>query len=79
MDEARKKAYRLLLYHAMLDIGPIQWLPRSWNPFRWRRQLRLHQRAGEIADWLHNLAQFSALDFEGFDEDWFWREFRQFN
>jgi len=76
MDEARKKAYRFLLYHAMLDIRPIQWLPRSWNPFRWRR---LHQKAGVIADWLHNLAQFSALEFEGFDEDWFWREFRQFN
>jgi hypothetical protein len=76
MDDARKKAYRYLLYHAMLDIRLIQWLPRSWNPFRWRHS---YQRAGVIADWLHNLAQFSALDFEGFDEDWFWREFRQFN
>jgi hypothetical protein len=24
---------------------------------------------------MHNLAFFSAVDFEGFDEGWFWREF----
>jgi hypothetical protein len=28
-----------------------------------------------VADWLHNLAQFSALEFERFDEEWFWRDF----
>jgi hypothetical protein len=33
------------------------------------------QWAGAIADWLHNLAMFSARDFRGFDEQLFWKEF----
>ncbi|MCC9606301.1 hypothetical protein LOC68_18560 [Blastopirellula sp. JC732] len=27
MDERRKRAYRYLLYQAMLDIRPVAWLP----------------------------------------------------
>jgi hypothetical protein len=33
-------------------------------------------RAGAIAEWLHNLALFSALDFARFDEDRFWRDYQ---
>jgi len=80
MDEQRKQAYRYLLYQAMLDIRPILWMRfgifRFLNPFSRRdASLRAH-RAGAIADWLHNLAFFSAIDFERFDEDWFWRDFQ---
>ena len=78
MNEQRKYAYRWLLYHAMLEIRSIQWFGfkryQRWNPFSWRRQSQQVRRAGAIADWLHNLAEFSAADFELFDEAWFWGE-----
>lgn len=79
MDGQRKIAYRSMLYWAMLDIRQVQWLGdrgwRAWSPIHWRRKARMVQRAGAIADWLHNLAMYSAHDFQGFDEEWFWREF----
>jgi hypothetical protein len=76
MDERRKAAYRKLLYRAMLDIRPIAWMSFS-NPLDWRRGLGKIREAGEIANWLHNLASYSAGDFENFSEEWFWREFDQ--
>ena len=75
MEGQRKYAYRYLLYWAMLDIRPLAWNRSGWNPLHWRRDRARIRMAGEIADWLHNLAHFSALDFERFDEEWFWREF----
>ena len=79
MDEQRQHAYRYLLYWAMLEIRPLGWLCwgwfRGWNPFYWRREGRRIRCAGAIADWLHNLALFSSLNFEGFSEEWFWRDF----
>ena len=79
MDEQRKHAYRYLLYRAMLDIRPIQWLGwrgwRAWSPIHWRREARRVQWAGAIAEWLHNLALYSAHNFQGFNEEWFWRDF----
>jgi hypothetical protein len=33
------------------------------------------ERVNDFAGALHNLAQFSRLDFEGFDEAAFWREY----
>lgn len=82
MEERRKKAYRYLLGHAMLDIRRIAWKPFGFlchlNPISWRTTVAGVRRAGVIADWLHNLALFSALDFEGFDEEWFWRDFRSY-
>lgn len=75
MDERRKNAYRYLLYWAMLDIRPIAWL-RLGNPLRWPDEVRRIRRAGALADWLHNLALFSSLDFARFDEEWFWRDGR---
>ena len=79
VDEQRKHAYRNMLYWAMLDIRTIQWLRwgrfQGWNPFTWRRDERRVRCAGAIADWLHNLAWFSSVNFQGFDADWFWRDF----
>lgn len=75
MDEQRKRAYRYLLYRAMLDIRSIAWLRMS-NPLHWRRELRRVRRKGALADWLHNLALFSSLNFERFDEEWFWQDGR---
>jgi hypothetical protein len=78
VDANRKYAYRFLLYWAMLDIRSIEWLRwttlRMLNPLSWREQIRRIRRAGALANWLHNLALFSALDFERFDEARFWHD-----
>ena len=83
MDVHRKRAYRYLLYRALLDIRPLAWLRvrtiRILNPFHWISEIRRIRRAGAIADWLHNLAMFSYLDFERFDEAWFWRDLENLN
>jgi len=77
MDEDRKNAYRWLLYCGMLRIRILGWgLPRGWRsllPAYWRESVQRLRSAGDEADLLHNLALFAALDFEGFDETWFWR------
>jgi hypothetical protein len=81
MEEARKFAYRYLLYQATLGIRPIVWFsPRwfpLWNPIRWVVSAREIRRAGAVADWVHNLALFSALDFRRFDEERFWDEYER--
>ena len=76
MNEHQKNAYRYLLYWAMLDIrNQCQSRGReSFSPLEWRRQYQRSRTAGAVADWLHNLASYSANDFERFDEEWFWRE-----
>jgi hypothetical protein len=83
MDEQRKRAYRRLLYNAMLNIRPIGWSAPSWRCWRsWFYAPAWHRRvliAGATADWLHNLAMFSAADFQGFDEHWFWKAFEEMN
>jgi hypothetical protein len=78
MDPNRKRAYRCLLYSAMLEIRQLAWIRIDPSPLMVPEQPhatfnRVH-RAGVVADWLHNLALFSALDFEHFDEDRFWRD-----
>jgi hypothetical protein len=79
LNEQRKYAYRWLLYWAMLEIRAIQWWQgdswQAWNPFWWRRLGRRIRHVGALADWLHNLAYFSAVDFLRFDEERFWRDF----
>lgn len=75
MERQTKAAYRQLLYVAMLGIRASCPLgSESHNPLEWRRQYRRSRVVGALADWLHNVAQFSALDFAGFDEQWFWKE-----
>ncbi len=46
----------------------------SVNPLEWWRQYRRSRVAGATADWLHNLAEMSYLDFANFDEKRFWNE-----
>ncbi len=84
MNDHRRNAYRYLLYWAMLDIRQIEWLGwvrgcRKLNPLSWRRQIRAIRFSGALADWMHNLAFASSVDFEGFNEDWFWRDFEAVN
>lgn len=75
MDEHRKNAYRFLLYWALLDIRTIAWSQAAWwNPFAAARALRRARLAGHLADRMHNLGLFAAIEFERFDEDWFWRD-----
>src|SRR4051794_41913982 len=78
LAERRKQAYREILYWAILHLRRLAWIGptrfQSWNPWFWRRVFHRIRYCGRVADWLHNLAQFSALDFDNFDEDWFWRE-----
>lgn len=80
MDEQRNRAYRWLLYTAMLDIRRLQWAGLSWwsrcNPFVWRQISAQIRAAGYVAEGLHNLALFSALDFEHFEEARFWSDFQ---
>src|SRR5688572_11078965 len=80
MEERRKQAYRYLLYQARLEIRPLAWLSiRFYNPFRWKWTASQICRTGEIADWLDNLAFFSAIEFRRFDEERFWSDFQHYN
>ena len=63
MDENRKDAYRYLLYRAMLDIRKLQREDPVYTPMV----------MAELANWLHSLAYFSCIEFDGFKEDMFWR------
>ncbi len=77
VDDARKYAYRKLLYHAMVDTRNrcSTSTYNSLNPRVWYKQYHNSIFAYLIADWLHNLANYSASDFKEFNEDWFWEEF----
>ena len=79
MEAARKKAYRYLLYWAFVESRRVQWIACSWskklNPFCWRGVVRQVRAVGALCDWLHNLALFSALEFDRFDEDRFWADY----
>lgn len=74
-----RKAYRSLLYEAMVDIRNLcQHRGReSYNPFEWHRQYKLSRAAGALADWLHNLADVASRDFSGLDTKWFWWEYTE--
>src|SRR5262245_12399701 len=82
MDDNHKNAYRFLLYEATHDtrtlLWRMYWHRRMLSPCI-RRWLFAEARCiGALADWLHNPALFSSLDFEGFDEDRFWQEYEHF-
>ncbi|WP_157541334.1 hypothetical protein [Hymenobacter aerophilus] len=70
MTDERKKLYRELLYWAMIDVRSQSYagsrLSSLWNAFGNRKRLRFAQA---VANWLHNLALYSALDFKSFQED----------
>lgn len=79
MDPARANAYRLLLYHALLDIRGLAWIAwkrsEQWSLLFWLKSLPEIRAKGALADWLHNLAHFAAHDFADFNEEWFWKEY----
>jgi hypothetical protein len=65
LTPSEKYAYRHLLYLVLLEIRSCCW--DKGSPEETSKCLAL-------ADWVHNLAQFSAIEFRGFDPDVFWRE-----
>ncbi|MBC8135623.1 MAG: hypothetical protein H8F28_07045 [Fibrella sp.] len=79
MDERRKSAYRHLLYHAVISIRSCcAWASDTefakWEAFFRFRGGRTAHRVHCMADAFHNVARYSALDFEGFDESKFWNQ-----
>lgn len=59
----------------MVDIRQVAWMRfKWWDPLSWRQTWRFVRYRGTLADWMHNLGMFASIDFERFDEDWFWRE-----
>lgn len=67
MDAARKKAYRHLLSRAFTRSRALLSIPEGHCEERHRGDC-----AYLIADLMHNLAHYSALEFEGFDEARYW-------
>lgn len=76
MKEARKKAYRQLLYMAMLDLRPYEGANSAEGADLLADNLR---SIGGLAYWLHNLALSSSDDFVTFDEDGFWAQMKHFD
>ncbi|HEY5993659.1 MAG TPA: hypothetical protein VIU46_03565 [Gallionellaceae bacterium] len=90
VDPRRQTAYRYLLYTAMLDIRRLRWRRSFWamlwdtitGRVKHGMGLRelcnyaddLRDYSGELAEWLHNMAQFAATDFSHFDESYFWAQ-----
>ncbi len=82
MDEARVRAYRVLLAQGLLHL---KWdlarfyrglsLTRPWQLLRESRAVRT---AAFRAFAFHNLAIFAASDFAGFSEDAFWADIDKF-
>jgi hypothetical protein len=79
MNDAKKYAYRYMLYTATLEIRALSGagfrLSRLIHPLTWRTIFRRIDQSATIADWMHNLALFSSLEFVGFEEDRFWHEY----
>jgi hypothetical protein len=81
LSENEKKAYRYLLYTAMVDIrnrlceSPNRF---SLNPLRWHKKYGASRSVGGLADWLHNLAEHSTTDFTHFNAERFWADFKTY-
>lgn len=76
MDDLTKSAYRHLLYVAMVDFRNSSDHRNRFqiSPLTWLEKYKTQRLIGGSADWLHNLAYFSSLDFKGFSEQQFWDE-----
>lgn len=73
MPSTKQKAYRWLLHDALIEFRSIPVPGSGWFQF-WERQA-FRKRCSTVAilaDWLHNLALFSAIEFRTFDETKFW-------
>src|SRR5688500_7546997 len=82
MDEARVRAYRVLLAQGLLHL---KWdLARFYGglsltrPWRLLSESRAARTAASRAFAFHNLAIFAASDFEGFSEERFWADINGF-
>jgi hypothetical protein len=81
LSENEKKAYRYLLYMAMLHIrnllceSPNRF---SLNPLWWQKKYMIGRTVGGLADWLHNLAEHAEMDFIHFNTERFWKEYETF-
>lgn len=50
-------------------------VPKGWGLHKlWGYSDELCDYSGELAEWLHNMAQFAATDFTGFNEAYFWAQ-----
>lgn len=80
MNEGRKRAYRHLLYWAMLDIRTLcQWAGKeTYDPRKVWKQYQRSRRAGALANLLHNAASSSQTHFQNFDENRFWENYERF-
>ena len=79
MDAYRKNTFRELIYWGLVEIK-LATSPRGFtiNPVELWQRHKCIAFAHETAEWLHNLAQFSSLDFERFDESLFWKDYGVF-
>ena len=82
MDEARARAYRLVLAQGLLHL---KWdLARFYGglslarPWRLPGESRAVRAAAFRAFAFHNLAIFAASDFAGFSEEAFWADIETF-
>jgi len=74
MNPERQEAYRHLLYAVLVSMRAGERSVAWWNPFSWRRAVREWRLHKDIAGAFHNLAFFSAHNFERFDDARFWRD-----
>jgi hypothetical protein len=74
VNKKSKAAYRHLLYVAMLDIRVAAPTLRWWSRLSLQAGDRELRRIKALANCFHNLAAFSVQDFDGFEEQMFWRE-----
>jgi hypothetical protein len=79
MEEARKRAYRVILCAGLLHV---KWDLACWyggsDPQDAIRQGEDARRASLRAFAFHNLAIHAAADFARFSEEMFWRDIGQF-
>ena len=74
MARTRQEAYRHLLYVALIDLRSGQWGWPWWSPRSWCGARRELHRVKAMAHCFRNLADFSVREFEGFEEEAFWRD-----
>lgn len=83
MEEARMRAYRVLLAQGLLhlkwDLAGFYGGLSLIRPWRLLRQSRAIRTAACRAFAFHNLAIFAASDFVGFSEEKFWADIDMFH
>jgi len=76
LSTTEQRPYRLIIANTLLIISRKFSItePKPEDPGAWiglRERVRV---ASDLANWLHNLAEFSVHDFVGFDAGHFWDE-----